>query len=88
MSKYSVNGTEVISDTGTIDWAKIINHPLTSNVRSWSVSVTNCGTGGSIAVTITNGSSSSSVKLINVTMSGGGGTNCNCSGNCVTNCGP
>jgi hypothetical protein len=88
MSKYSVGGTEVISDAGTIDWSKIKNHPLPSNVKSWSVSVTNCGTGGSIAATITNGSSSSSVKLLNVTMSGGGGTNCNCTGNCVTNCGP
>ena len=45
MSKYSVGGTEIISDAGTIDWSKIKNHPLPSNVKSWSVSVTNCGTG-------------------------------------------
>ena len=71
----------------SIDWNKIKNHPLPSAITGWNVSVTNCGTGGSIAATISNGASTS-IKLINITMSGGGGTNCNCAGNCVTNCGP
>ena len=87
MSKFSVNGTEVISDSGTVNWNKIKNHPLPSTITAWAVTVSNCGTGGTIAATISNGSSTS-IKSLDVTMSAGGGSNCNCTGNCLTNCGP
>ena len=42
MSKYSVNGTEVISDAGTIDWTKIKNAPIIYGPQTLAVVYTNC----------------------------------------------
>ena len=76
MSKYSVGGTEIIDDSGKIDWTLIKNHPLKSNVNSFTTTYTNCAQGGSIA---TSTSSSGANVSLNIVMSGGGANyNCLC----------
>ena len=77
MSKYSVNGTEIIGDDpGLIDWNKIKNAPLKSNINSFTTTYTNCAQGGSIS---TSTSSVGTDVYLNITMSGGGANyNCLC----------
>ena len=80
MSKYSVNGTEVISDAGTIDWTKIKNAPIIYGPQSLSVVYTNCSTQGNITVVANTGTGNINFAF---TASGGAGYVCVCVCDCV-----
>lgn len=83
MSKYSVNGIEIVDDSGKIDWNKIKNHPLVSNVSNVLISITNCGTGGTVGGSVT---TSGTVKTVNLSVTGGGAPIPNCDCNCLCLC--
>ena len=83
MSKYSVGGTEIIDDSGKIDWNKIKNAPNIYGPQGITTTYTNCSTQGNI--TSTANSSTGSV-LLTVTTSGGAGYACNCQCQCACAC--
>jgi hypothetical protein len=75
MSKFSVNGTEIIDDSGKIDWNKIKNAPTIYGPQSVVVSYTNCSTQGNIAVVA---SAATGNVTFAFTASGGAGYVCVC----------
>ena len=79
MSKFSVGGTEIIDDSGKIDWTKIKNAPTIYGPQSVVVSYTNCSTQGNIAVVAA--ASTGSVTFA-FTASGGAGYACVCACDC------
>ena len=83
MSKYSVNGTEIIDDSGKIDWNKIKNAPAIYGPQSLAVSYTNCSTQGNIAV-VTNLATGN--VTFSFTASGGAGYACVCDCDCTAPC--
>lgn len=86
MSKYSVNGTEVISDSGTINWNSLKNNPSAATVTDVQLgTVTNCGTYLQIQVTRTDSSGNLTFAITGM-QSGASNCNCNCAGNCNCNC--
>ncbi len=84
MSKLVVNGVEIVSDSGTIDWGRIKNHPLTSTITAFATTYNNCAQGGSVVTTVT---TSGQNRLLNWSMSGGGANyNCQCQCQCTCQC--
>lgn len=81
MAKYSVNGTEVIKDDGTIPWARIVNAAAYQGPQSIEVSYTNCSTRGDITVTK---SGATGAVTIYIAASGGAGYDCACDCACST----
>lgn len=65
MAKYSVGGTEVIKDTGRIDWSKISGKPPASQITSIALSFTNCATGGNVSGSV---GEVGAEKTINITV--------------------
>lgn len=83
MSKYSVNGTEIIDDNGKIDWSRITSAPIVGGPQSLAASATNCSSYGNISFSVNTATG-------NVTFSFGtsGGTAfvCDCAYNCNCLC--
>jgi hypothetical protein len=83
MAKYSVNGTEVIKDTGTIDWTKIKNAPIIYGPQRLTVLYTNCSTQGNITVVANTATGNVNFSF---TASGGAGYDCDCDCVCACDC--
>ena len=84
MAKYSVNGTEIIDDSGKIDWNKLKNNPSAANVSGVFLgTLTNCGTDCFFTVQRTSNTTNGVVTfVINMNKL----ANCNCNCDCSVNC--
>mgnify|MGYP003351726485 FL=1 len=78
MAKYSVNSTEIIDDTGKIDWNKIKNAVVISGPQVIAVSATNCSTRGDISASVNSGTGA-----VTISLSASGGTAYVCQCQCV-----
>ena len=86
MAKYSVNSTEIIDDSGLIDWNKIKNAPSAATVSGTNLgTITNCGTGMAINVSRTS-ASNGRISFAFTSVNTGTQTNCNCNCDNSFNC--
>jgi hypothetical protein len=79
MAKYSVNGTEIIDDSGLIDWIRLANNPGAANVSQTSIgTLTNCGTDMALTVSRTANTTNGLVVFTFASVQTGTAWNCNC----------
>ena len=79
MSKYSVNGTEIIDDSGLIDWNKLKNNPSAATVSQTDIgSLTNCGTDMALTMSRSANTTTGAVTFTFASIQTGTAWNCNC----------
>ena len=79
MSKFSVGGTEIIDDSGKIDWTRLVNNPSAATVSEMKIgTLTNCGTDMALTITRTANTTTGAVTFAFASVQTGTAWNCNC----------
>lgn len=85
MAKFSVGGTQVISDSATIDWSLLDGAPAAASVANVNIgTITNCGHTTDFVLDITRTGHANGQVVFAFTSKNGSPSNCNC--NCNCNC--